>query len=58
MVGVVVYAGILDKVVGAHLHGHPDLSIREIWQVLPLGRLVGADVVLALGDARRLGRCS
>jgi len=48
MVGVVVYAGILDKVVGAHLHGHPDLSIGEIWRVLPLGRLVAADVVLAL----------
>jgi hypothetical protein len=48
MVGVVVYAGILDKVVGAHLHGHPDLSIREIWRVLPLGRLVAADVVLAV----------
>ncbi len=47
MVGVVVYAGILDKVVGAHLHGHPDLSLGEIWRVLPLGRLVGADVVLA-----------
>ena len=48
MVGVVVYAGILDKVVGAHLHGHPDLSLGEIWRVLPLGRLVAADVVLAL----------
>lgn len=48
MVGVVVYAGILDKVVGAHLHGHPDLSVREIWSVLPLGRLAGADVLLAL----------
>jgi hypothetical protein len=48
MVGVVIYAGILDKVVGAHLHGHPDLSLREIWHVLPLGRLIGADVVLAL----------
>jgi hypothetical protein len=47
MVGVVVYAGILDKVVGAHLHGHPDLSVGEIWRVLPLGRLVAADVVLA-----------
>jgi hypothetical protein len=47
MVGVVVYAGILDKVVGSHLHGHPDLRIREIWRVLPLGRLVAADVVLA-----------
>jgi hypothetical protein len=48
MVGVVVYAGILDKVVGAHLHGHPDLTLREIWHVLPLGRLVWADVLLAL----------
>ena len=48
MVGVVVYAGILDKVVGAYLHGHPDLSVREIWSVLPLGRLVAADVVLAI----------
>ena len=37
MVGVVVYAGILDKVVGAHLHGHPDLSVREIWQRAPVG---------------------
>ncbi len=48
MAGVVVYAGILDKVVGAHLHGHPDLSLREVWRVLPLGRLAAADVVLAL----------
>jgi len=47
MVGVVIYAGILDKVVGAHLHGHPDLTLREIAQVLPLRRLVTADVVLA-----------
>jgi len=47
MVGVVVYAGILDKVVGAHLHGHADLSIREIWRVIPLRRLLAADVVLA-----------
>ena len=47
-VGVVVYAGILDKVVGAHLHGHRDLSVREIWTVLPLRRLVAADVVLAV----------
>ena len=46
--GVVVYAGILDKVVGAHLHGHPDLSVREIWRVLPLVRLGAADVLLAL----------
>jgi hypothetical protein len=46
--GVVVYAGILDKVVGAHLHGHPDLTLREIWRELPLLRLGAADVLLAL----------
>jgi hypothetical protein len=48
MVGVVVYAGVLDKVVGAHLHGHPDLRVGEVWRVLPLRRLLAADVVLAV----------
>lgn len=48
MGGVVVYAGVLDKVVGTHLHGHPDLTLRQIWRVLPLRRLVAADVLLAL----------
>jgi len=48
MGGVVVYAGLLDKVVGAHLHGHPDLTLRQIWKALPLGRLVVADVLLAV----------
>src|SRR3954465_5148522 len=43
-VGVVLYAGILDKVVGAHVHGHADLTMREIWSVLPLRRLIAADV--------------
>jgi hypothetical protein len=48
MAGVVVYAGILDKVVGAHLHGHRDLTLKEVWRVLPLRRLIAADVVLAI----------
>jgi hypothetical protein len=48
MAGVVIYAGILDKVVGAHIHGHPDLTVREIRRVLPVHRLVAADVVLAV----------
>jgi hypothetical protein len=47
MVGVVIYAGILDKVVGTHLHGHPDLTLGEIWHSLPIGRLVVADLLLA-----------
>jgi hypothetical protein len=48
MAGVVIYAGVLDKVVGAHLHGEPDLTVSEIMRVLPLGRLIAADLVLAL----------
>jgi hypothetical protein len=45
--GIVVYAGLLDKLVGAHLHGHEDRPLREVWRVLPLGRLLAADVALA-----------
>ena len=30
------------------MHGHPDLELREIWGVLPIGRLAAADAVLAL----------
>lgn len=45
--GIVVYAGLLDKLVGAHLHGHEDLPLRQAWRVLPLGRLLAADVALA-----------
>jgi hypothetical protein len=48
MAGVVLYAGILDRVVGAHLHGHPDAPIPQILRDLPLGRLVLADLLLAL----------
>jgi hypothetical protein len=47
MVGVVIYAGILDKVVGTHVHGHPDLTLGEIWRLLPIGRLIVADMLLA-----------
>jgi len=54
MAGVVFYAGVLDKVVGAHLHGHPDIPLREMWRVLPLGRLAAADAVLALATVTGL----
>jgi hypothetical protein len=47
MGGVVIYAGVLDKVVGAHVHGEPELRLSEIVRTLPLGRLVVADLVLA-----------
>jgi hypothetical protein len=48
MAGVVIYAGVLDKVVGTHLHGEPDLSVTEIVHVLPLRRLIAADLLLAI----------
>ena len=47
MVGVVVYAGLLDKVVGAHIHGHPDLTPGDLAGA-PLRRLVVADVLFAV----------
>jgi len=47
MAGVVFYAGVLDKIVGAHLHGHPDVPLRQMRRVLPLRRLFVADIVLA-----------
>src|SRR3712207_1091406 len=30
--GIVVYAGLLDRLVGAHLHGHEDLPLRQAWR--------------------------
>ena len=48
MAGVVFYAGVLDKIVGAHVHGHPDVPLGDMWRVLPLGRLLAADVILAV----------
>jgi hypothetical protein len=45
--GVVLYAGILDRIVGAHLHGHPDYSLRQMWRTLPIRRLLVADILLA-----------
>jgi hypothetical protein len=48
MAGVVFYAGVLDKVVAEHHHGEPELTIRQVWAVLPLRRLAGADVLLVI----------
>jgi hypothetical protein len=48
MAGVVIYAGVLDKVVGTHVQGEPDLSVTEIVHVLPIRRLIAADQLLAI----------
>jgi hypothetical protein len=54
--GTVVYAGFLDEVVGASLDGRPLPSTAEALRVLPLGRLIVADVVttIAIGVATGL----
>ncbi len=44
--GLVLYAGMLDRIVGHHLHGHERPTVRGALRTLPWGRLLAADVVL------------
>ena len=44
--GLVLYAGVLDRVVGHHLHGHAHLTVRQAVRSLPWGRLFVADLIL------------
>jgi hypothetical protein len=44
--GLVLYAGMLDGVVGHHLHGHERLHVWSALRTLPWGRLLAADVIL------------
>lgn len=53
--GFTLYAGVLDKTVGGHLYGHPDLSIGQVLRVLPWKPLLIADVLFALGTAALFG---
>jgi hypothetical protein len=46
--GFTLYAGVLDKTVGGHLYGHPDLTIPQVLRALPWRTLLFADVVFAL----------
>ncbi|MGZ4381456.1 MAG: hypothetical protein ACXVZ3_08550 [Gaiellaceae bacterium] len=49
MAGIVLYAGMLDRVVGHHLHGHERPTIRDALRTLPWGRLLAADALLVAG---------
>lgn len=53
--GFTLYAGVLDKTVGGHLYGHPDLAVRQVLAVLPWKTLLIADVLFALGTAALFG---
>ena len=57
MVGVVVYAGLLDKVVGAHIHGHPDLTPGDPAGAPPSSAR-GGRRALRRGGASRAPPCS
>ncbi len=46
MAGIVLYAGMLDRIVGHHLHGHERPTLRGSLRTLPWGRLLVADAIL------------
>lgn len=45
--GLTFYAGLLDRVVGAHRFGHEHHPLGRVLRTLPYGRLIGADLALA-----------
>ncbi|HET6171958.1 MAG TPA: hypothetical protein VFD90_05110 [Gaiellales bacterium] len=47
--GLVLYAGMLDRIVGHHLHGHERVTVRSALRTLPWARLLAADVILVIG---------
>ncbi len=48
MAGLVLYAGMLDCVVGHHLHGHERPTVRGALRTLPWARLLVADAILVV----------
>jgi hypothetical protein len=46
--GGVLYAGLLDRTVGAHHYGHRRHATRDLLRELPIGRLIAADLLLVL----------
>jgi hypothetical protein len=49
--GTELFAGLMDRVAGVEERGHPREPLRRILRTLPYGRLIIADVVLAVGTA-------
>ncbi|MGD9895110.1 MAG: hypothetical protein AB7N70_15150 [Dehalococcoidia bacterium] len=46
--GSAFYAGLLDKVVGEHQHGHHRASVLEVMRTLPYKRLLSAEILLSI----------
>ena len=51
VLGTEFYAGLLDRVVGEEERGHPRQSLGRVLRTLPYGRLIAADLLLAIGTA-------
>jgi hypothetical protein len=49
--GTEFFAGLMDRVVGAEERGHARQPLRRILRTLPYGRLLAADLLLAVGTA-------
>jgi hypothetical protein len=49
--GTEFFAGLMDRVVGQEERGHPRQPLLQVLRTLPYGRLIAADVLLALGAA-------
>jgi hypothetical protein len=49
--GTEFFAGLMDRVAGQEERGHPRQPLRQILRRLPYGRLIAADLLLALGTA-------
>jgi hypothetical protein len=47
--GTEFFAGLTDRIAGQEERGHPRQPLRRVLRTLPYGRLIGADVLLALG---------
>lgn len=48
LLGLVLLAGVMDELVGAAVRGTPQPSLAEAARSLPIGRLVAADIVVAV----------
>jgi hypothetical protein len=49
--GTEFFAGLMDRVVGEEERGRPRQPLRQVLRTLPYGRLIAADLLLALGTA-------
>lgn len=56
--GHFMLVGVLERVVGAHRHGHPRPGIRETFSGLPWLRLIAADVMLTFAGVVLLMACA